>query len=96
LDKSVVIYGAIGNAARGFTKYFRPGRKIEELKFLAAHIVLMACHYDNLMIGGLDVACFNAEGFELAGEAEKEILRRQSEALDTAIWTHLYHAKQPA
>jgi hypothetical protein len=81
----MTIAGARGNGARFFEWYFRDNQPIQRATFLAAHIVLMASRLDRQMIDGLDIAIFNAEGYRLLNEQEKEVLRVKSAALDAAI-----------
>src|ERR1035441_5448755 len=87
----MTISGAIGNGARFFGSYFRRAA-VGELTLLAAHTVLMAHRFDNLMIDGLDVALFDDGGYHLFNEEEKDSLRERSQALDESIHSHLFSA----
>jgi hypothetical protein len=84
------VYGAIGNPARFFGEYFIEQTPIAKLQFLAAHTVLTAHRFDSLMIGGLQVALFNENGYRLLDPEGISELQKQSEALDASIRDRLY------
>jgi hypothetical protein len=62
---------------------------IHTLKFLAAHIVLMANRFDSAWIRGLDIALFDSDGFHLIGKAEKALLCERSKKLHALIGKRL-------
>jgi hypothetical protein len=88
----ITISGAIGNRARFFDHYFKDNASIQTLKFLAAHIVLMAHKFDQSLIRGLDVGLFDSNGLRLISEAEKDELRQNSQALDRSIERQIFPA----
>jgi hypothetical protein len=86
------ISGAIGNLARFFAQYYRPGIPIGALSVLASHIVLSANRFDSLMIKGLDIASFGSAGFHRFDESEKASLRSGHQELDNDIRKRLLPA----
>jgi hypothetical protein len=75
--------GDQANAAKFWLRYYDASLSVEELKGLAAHLVIEAANFNNEMIGGLEVVVSDDSGFVPLSEAECENL--EAEAIKGAI-----------
>ncbi len=86
--------GDASNSAIYFTERFQDEgieRKlsVEELKGIAAHVILEGSRLNQTYVRGLDVlVCMNASRPRFLDDDEIEELREQSAALSTKIWDH--------
>lgn len=83
------VNGGLGNLCRFFADYYRPGTSVSSLKHLAAYTVLAASRFDSLMIGGLELAVIDGNGFRLISENEKAALRQGYDDFDAMVRSQL-------
>jgi hypothetical protein len=80
------ISGAMANSARFvLDAYFRYDRPVEELKLLAAHVILSGYKVDRY-INGLDVAVITKDGYREMTAQERESVRAHSAEIDRLIF----------
>lgn len=77
--------GDLSNAALLFHEAYYTQRPIEELKLLAAHIVLSAAKRNPIGVDGLEILLCGASGFCLAQSGDIQELQSRSTALDAYI-----------
>ncbi len=87
-EKRIAIEGATANTATFFKRYFQRGKSVQQLKLLAAHIILMGNEADNA-IEGLCMAVCDRHGFRYLAEAEMDELEKQSRRIDELIGERL-------
>lgn len=87
--RTITIAGARGNRARFFDQYYKDHVPIENLTFLAGHIVLSAAIFDSAMIRGLDIALFDDNGCRLLAGERKQMIRERSKGLADLIQQEL-------
>ncbi len=89
-----VVAGDATNLARFFSQRYFERRPIEQLQFLAAHLILMGHALNPLMIGGLEILICK-QGSQAGHLAEDEVrdLREKSRSLDEQIRERLMAAR---
>ncbi len=83
------VNGGLGNLCRFFADYYRPGKPVSSLKHLAAYTVLAASRFDSLMIGGLQLAIIDGNGFQFVTERERAALRQGYDDFDAMVRAQL-------
>ena len=74
--------GDPGNPAMFFVESYYTSRPVEQLVFLAAHVVLMAAHFNSGGIGSIKILVCDKSGFRMLPPDEIERLKSNSNALD--------------
>jgi hypothetical protein len=70
--------GDQANAAKFWLRYYDASLSVQELKRLAAHLVVEAANFNNAMIGGLEVVVSDNSGFTLLSEDECQDLEAET------------------
>jgi hypothetical protein len=77
--------GDEGNDARFWLRYYDTSLSVEELKGLAAHLVVEAQNFNNAMIGGLEVVVSNDAAFRQLSEEECQRLEADARKNATEV-----------
>lgn len=72
--------GDIANDAVFWCRYYDKSLSVQELKGLAAHVVVEANNFNNAMVDGLEIVYSDASGFHRGSDAENDEWRAKSEA----------------
>jgi hypothetical protein len=77
--------GDPANDARFWLRYYDASLSVQELKRLAVHLVVEAQHFNNAMIGGLEVVVSEGSAFRSLSEDECQPLEAEAKKLASQI-----------